>query len=144
MCSLRLWALLQRRVAARAIMSLHARLCYRGHSVTACLALHFCVARRTSRHGSDVLGSLLKGRLANHARDAAWAADKYLGRHSRLPVLPSTSALTVKGIPHLVLTVVSSPISFLIAAVSGRLLPITKPARGQAFRVTSFPMSCCL
>ena len=67
-----------------------------------------------------------------------------MGRHSWLPVLPSTSALTVKGIPHLVLTVVSSPISFLIAAVRGRLLPIMKPARGQAFRVTSFPMSCCL
>ena len=46
-----------------------------------------------------------------------------MGRHSRLPVLPSTSALTVKGIPHLVLTVVSSPISFLIAAVRGSCCP---------------------
>ena len=52
--------------------------------------------------------------------------------------------LTVPGMPHLVLTTVSSPISFLIAAARGTLLNSTKPARGQAFRVTTFAMSCRL
>lgn len=60
-----------------------------------------------------------------------------MGIHSFFD-LPSAVTVMVKGIPHVFFTTVPSPISFLIAAPTGIMLPMPKPASGQAATVTSF------
>ena len=61
---------------------------------------------------------------------------KYVGRHSRRPKVPLTSATTVNGMPTACLTSLSPPSLFMIESATRCLFPMTHPASGQVYSVT--------